>query len=125
MLTRHEKLRRMLRALLAGSLALALLAAADTQAVRAPCRAASLSTRFLKIPHSEGAGSVSYRVRVRNQGHVACTLSGRPGLRLLDENRHKLPTHVAPDGRATPVLVILRAQQVAIADARFTPDIPD
>jgi hypothetical protein len=90
------------------------------------CRPAQLAGSFVVVPGSQGAGSITYRVRLKNAGTATCNVSGRPGLRLLDRKGHRLPTHVVPDqtGNGTAALIALKPGKAAVATARFSPDIP-
>ncbi len=103
-----------------------MLALPATPVVAQPCWPAALVAAFSEVRGSAGAGSITYRLRLTNGGPVACTVSGRPGLRLLDRRGRALPTRVSPDhpGTGTAVLVTLKHLASAIADARFSPDVP-
>jgi hypothetical protein len=92
----------------------------------APCTPAGLQASMTVIRGSAGAGQISYDVRLRNRGPRACTVSGRPGLRLLDRHGRALPTHAQPDrpGTGTAALVRLGRDRSAVAEARFSPDVP-
>jgi hypothetical protein len=98
--------------------------AAPAQA--APCLASALTGSFTGIPGSAGAGQISYRLRLTNQGDAPCFLSGIPQLQLLDAQGTKLPTNVSPahPGTATAARVDLQPGDAATADARFSPDVP-
>lgn len=87
-----------------------------------PCHPAALRAAFRIVVGSPGAGSVSYTVRLTNRSAHACTVSGRPGLRLLDKHGKKLPTSVRPDqiGTGTAALITLRPGRTAIA----SPSVP-
>lgn len=92
----------------------------------AGCTAAHLHGRFTMIPGSAGAGSVSYALRLQNVGGASCTISGRPGLQLLDARGRRLPTRVVADhpGTGTAILVTVRPHHRAVVTARFSPDMP-
>jgi hypothetical protein len=111
------------RALLVAVVAVAALPAAATTAP-AGC-GDTLAASFVVVPGSAGAGSISYHVKLTNH-HAPCTVSGRPGLRLLDVHGDPLPTRVVPDhiGTGTAALVTIHHGRSAIATARFSPDIP-
>jgi hypothetical protein len=87
----------------------------------APCRPGDLRAAFRVVVGSPGAGSISYTVRLTNRGAHTCTVSGRPGLRLLDRRGRPLPTSVVPDhpSTGTAALIRLRPKRTAIALARF------
>lgn len=97
-----------------------------TGAEAAPCLASALEGTFSVIPGSAGAGQISYRLRLANQGDAACFLSGIPQLQLLDGAGAKLPTTVSParPGTGTAVRVDLQPGDAATAEARFSPDVP-
>lgn len=90
------------------------------------CRGADLAGRFALVPNSEGAGNVVYRLRLVNRSHATCDVTGLPAVRLLGKTGKVLPTHPIParPGEATAVLVALAPGAAAVADARFSPDVP-
>ena len=92
----------------------------------APCLASALDGTFAVVPGSAGAGQISYRLRLANQGDAACFVSGIPDLQLLDAGGAGLPTNVSPahPGTGTAVRVDLQPGDAATADARFSPDVP-
>ena len=97
-----------------------------TTSAAAGCLASALAGAFAGIPGSAGAGQISYRLRLTNQGDSACSLTGVPSAQLLAQNGSKLPTNIEParpsDTNAAPV--VLSPGDAAIADARFSPDVP-
>ena len=95
-------------------------------ATAAPCLASALTGSFTVIPGSAGAGQISYRLRLTNQGDAPCFVSGIPQLQLLDAQGAKLPTNVSPahPGTATAARVDLQPGDAATSDARFSPDVP-
>lgn len=99
---------------------------AGSVAATASCTGGQLSGRFALIPGSPGAGSVSYRLTLRNVSARACTLTGLPRGRLVGKTGTLLPTHIvaAFPGALTAVLVTLAPRASAHADARFSPDVP-
>jgi hypothetical protein len=90
------------------------------------CKGAQLTGHFAVIPGSAGAGSVSYRLRLKNRSTRACSLTGLPVARLLGRTGKPLPTHIraAFPGALTAVLVTLAPGHTAKASARFSPDVP-
>ena len=102
---------------------LTLLAAAH---MAAPCTAGQLSGTFAAVPGSPGAGNIVYALRLRNTSSSACTVTGIPGVTLLDSRGRRLPTHPRPSqpGALTAVLVTLAPGKTARATARFSPDVP-
>lgn len=96
-----------------------------TQAGASACLASALTGSFAVIPGSPGAGQISYRLRLTNQGDTPCTVSGLPNVRLLDQSGTSLPTNVTPaHPGSTPARVQLQPGDATTADARFSPDVP-
>ena len=91
-----------------------------------PCTAAKLTGTFAGVPGSAGAGNIVYALRLRNRSSAPCTVTGIPGVTLLDRRARRLPTHPLPahPGALTAVLVTLARGQTATATARFSPDVP-
>lgn len=91
-----------------------------------PCTAAKLTGTFAGVPGSAGAGNIVYALRLRNRSSAPCTVTGIPGLTLLDRRGRRLPTHPLPahPGALTAVLVTLAPGKTATATARFSPDVP-
>jgi len=91
-----------------------------------PCKAANLSGTFAVVPASAGAGNIVYALRLRNTSARSCTVTGIPGVTLLDRHGKRLPTHPFPvhPGALTAVLVTLEPGKTATATARFSPDVP-
>jgi hypothetical protein len=89
-----------------------------------PCTGADLTGTFAAVPGSAGAGNIVYALRLRNGSAAACTVTGIPGITLLDRRGKKLPTHPFPahPGALTAVLVTLAPGKTATA--RFSPDVP-
>jgi hypothetical protein len=90
------------------------------------CTGDAMSGSFTVIRGSGGAGQISYRLRVKNDSPVACYVSGLPIVQLLDQARKDLPTNVQPakPGTATAARIILQPSASAVAEARFSPDVP-
>jgi hypothetical protein len=78
------------------------------------------------VPNSEGAGNISYALRLKNTSKASCSVTGLPQGQLLGRRGGKLPTHVraAFPGALAAVLVTLRPGQSTRATARFSPDVP-
>lgn len=95
-------------------------------AAAARCTGAELSGTFALVPGSAGAGQIAYALTVKNRSHKACSLHGLPSVTLLSASGSPLPTHVrsANVGGGRSVLVLLQAGASAVAQARFSPDIP-
>jgi hypothetical protein len=101
--------------------------APTTTATAAPaCPASALTGTFSVVEGSAGAGQITYRLRLTNQGDSACSLSGLPDAQLLGRDGVRLPTNVSPaqPGATTAVTVALQPGDAARADARFSPDVP-
>ena len=90
------------------------------------CTGDAMSSSFTVIPGSGAAGQISYRLRVKNDSPVACFVSGLPIVQLLDQAGHELPTNAQPakPGQATATRIILQPGDSAVAEARFSPDVP-
>ncbi|NUR75367.1 MAG: DUF4232 domain-containing protein [Thermoleophilia bacterium] len=116
-------MRFVLTALAAGVL---MTPAADARHALGSCRGGQLSGRFVVVPGSGAAGSISYRLTLKNASARSCTVAGLPLGRLLDRHKAKLPTHVRParPGALTSVLVRLAPGRTTFATARFSPDVP-
>ena len=101
----------------------ALLVAAQ---LAAPCSATELSGTFAVVPGSAGAGNIVYALRLKNTARHSCTVTGIPGVTLVDRRGKRLPTHPFPahPGALTAVLVTLAPGKSATATARFSPDVP-
>jgi hypothetical protein len=95
-------------------------------AVLPACGGKNLAGSFRVVRGSAGAGNIVYALRLRNSSHTACVVTGIPGLTLLDAERRKLATHVAPahPGALAAVIVRLASGSSAGASARFSPDVP-
>jgi hypothetical protein len=90
------------------------------------CTGDAMSGSFTVIRGSAGAGQISYQLRVKNDSPVACFVSGLPIVQLLDQAGKDLPTNVQPakPGTATAARIILQPGASAVAEARFSPDVP-
>ena len=119
-----------MRKVLLVPLALALLAtggaASATSSAAAACNGSALSGTFTRVPGSEGAGNVVYRLTLLNRSQSTCFVTGIPRLVLLDKNGKALPTAVVPasPGTGTAAKIELAPGSAATADARFSPDVP-
>jgi hypothetical protein len=114
------------RATLAAAGVAMLAAPAGSDALSGACTPSRLTAAMTVVRGSAGAGQISYNVRLKNHSSGACTVSGRPVLRLLDAHGHGLPTKVVPDrpGTGTAALIRLAHGASAVALARFSPDVP-
>jgi hypothetical protein len=99
---------------------------ASSKATTPACKGSQLSGSFKAIRGSEGAGNIVYRLTLTNTSATACTLSGLPSGQLLNKTGTKVPTHIrsAVTPPATAVLVTLAHGKSALANARFSPDVP-
>jgi len=100
--------------------------AATTSSTATPCLASALAGSFAGIPGSAGAGQISYRLRLTNQGDSACTVAGVPTAQLIAQDGSKLPTNVEParPSDTNAAAVTLNPGDAATAEARFSPDVP-
>jgi hypothetical protein len=103
-------------------------APATTTAEPSPsaCAATALGGTFAVVPGSAGAGQITYRLRLTNRAASPCFVSGLPAVRLVDAQGTELPAHVsaAQPGLSTAARVVLDPGELAVADARFSPDVP-
>jgi hypothetical protein len=90
------------------------------------CAGTQLAGRFAVVPGSPGAGSISYKLTLKNTSATPCTVTGLPLGLLLGKTKKKLPTHVraAHPGQLTAILVTLVPGDSTYATARFSPDVP-
>ena|SRR5437588_2892754 len=115
-----------LAALVVGALAAVSVSAAFGHKAIGDCAGAQLAGRFAVIPGSPAAGSISYKLTLKNTSATPCTVTGLPLGQLLGKERRKLSTHVraAHPGALTAVLVTLLPGDTTFATARFSPDVP-
>ena len=115
-----------LAALLVGAVAALSAATAFGHTTAAGCAGSQLAGRFAVVPGSPAAGSISYRLTLRNVSATACTVTGLPVGRLLGNAKGTLPTHIraAHPGQLTAILVTLAPGDSTYAVTRFSPDIP-
>jgi hypothetical protein len=99
---------------------------ASTASASAPCLASALAGAFAGVPGSAGAGQITYRLRLTNQGDSACSLGGVPDAQLLAQDGSSLPTNIEParPSDTNAGHVVLSPGDAAVADARFSPDVP-
>jgi hypothetical protein len=92
----------------------------------AACTGTDLSATFTGVPGSAGAGTIVYRLKLKNTSQAPCWVSGLPQAQLLDANGSPLPTHVIPSHRGvgTAARLVLQPADSATAEARFSPDVP-
>ncbi len=119
----------MLRFAIASAVAIAATAGSTALAASSdspPCRGAQLAGAFTAIPGSPGAGSISYRLVLRNASPSTCFLSGIPTLTLIGAHGKALPTATRPEhpGELAAIRIDLKHGQRASLDARFSPDVP-
>lgn len=100
--------------------------ASASSSTAAPCNASQLRGTFTAIRGSAGAGNISYRLTLLNTSQSTCFVTGIPRLVLLDKQGKALPTAVVPasPGTLAAAKVALAPGSAAIADARFSPDVP-
>jgi len=95
---------------------------ADAGGARAParlCRTGDLQATYTVVPFSQGAGSESYLLTVRNRSPTGCKLEVPAGMSLLDRRLRPLPTNAHLGGRP----VMLAAGQWAQAQAQLSEDV--
>jgi hypothetical protein len=92
----------------------------------AACSGTDLGGSFAAVPGSAGAGQISYKLTLTNSSATACFVSGIPDLQLLDAQGGALPTTVsaAQPGQGTAAKIALQPGASAVAEARFSPDVP-
>jgi hypothetical protein len=115
-----------LAALVVGAAAALSASTAFGHRAAAECAGGQLTGRFAVVPGSPGAGSISYKLTLKNTSATPCTVSGLPLGQLLGKTKQKLSTHVraARPNQLTAVLVTLLPGDSAVATARFSPDVP-
>ena len=86
-----------------------------------PCVGGQLRALYAVVPFSQGAGTVSYLLTVRNHSAQTCTLSPPPSMQLLDRRDHPLATRIIA-AEAEDQVVLAPGQWVQ-AQSRFSPDI--
>ena len=115
-------------AILGAALVVAIQAGAASGEVRAvpPCVGHDLTGTFKYVQYSQGAGNLSYALRLRNVSTHTCFVTGIPDLQLLSAAGKTLPTHpaAAHPGELTAIMVRLVHNASAVATARFSPDVP-
>src|SRR5437899_1202877 len=86
------------------------------------CAGSQWAGRFAVVPGSPAAGSISYKLTLKNTSATPCTVSGLPLGQLLGKTKNKLSTHVraAHPSQLTAVLVTLLPGESAKATARFS-----
>lgn len=91
-----------------------------------PCAGSQIAARFAVVPGSAAAGSISYRLTLRNISGRTCTVTGLPQGQLLGRTGKRLATHIRAAFRPglTAVLVRVAPGGSARASARFSPDVP-
>src|SRR5581483_2432722 len=95
-----------------------------TTTAAAPCLASALAGTFTTVPGSAGAGQITYRLRLTNQGDAACYVAGVPEGRLVGRDGRTLPTNIGPakPSDSTAGRAVITPGGAATADARFSPD---
>lgn len=115
-----------LAALLIGAAAALSASTASAHRSAADCLGRQLAGTFTAVRGSAGAGSISYRLTMKNTSATPCTVTGLPFGQLLGKRKQKLATHVhaAHPQQLTAILVTLLPGESAVATARFSPDVP-
>lgn len=120
-----EKVMKQLRStvLALGALAaVAALAAAAASGSVPECTHSRVVVKMTEIKNSFGAGHVSYRLTVHNNGPGSCLMSTYPPLQLLTAKEKRLPTNVIRTEK--PKTNLIPMGETAKATLRFSPDIP-
>jgi hypothetical protein len=90
-----------------------------------PCQGSQLSAAFAVLQGSQGAGQIAYDLTLKNTSSSPCYVFGVPQVQLLSSSGASLPTHVvAAQSSSTASKVVLAAGASAVAQARFSPDVP-
>jgi hypothetical protein len=115
-----------LAALIVGAAAALVASTAFGHRAVGDCTGSQWAGRFAVVPGSPGAGSISYKLTLKNTSAAPCTVSGLPLGQLLGKTKNTLSTHVraAHPTQLTAVLVTLLPGESANATARFSPDVP-
>lgn len=114
-----------LAALVVGAVAALSASTAFGHKAASSCAGDQLAGRFAVVLGSAAAGSISYKLTLKNVSAETCTLTGLPLGQLLGKQKVKLPTHVraAHPGALTAILVTLGTGASTFATARFSPDV--
>jgi hypothetical protein len=102
--------------------AIAAFAAGSASGSVTQCSALHLSAKMTVIGGSRGAGNVSYKLTLKNNGPGSCLINKHPGLRLVGKSGLGLPTHVKKIG--SNGFVSIQAGKSVSQQLRFSPDIP-
>jgi hypothetical protein len=100
--------------------------AAPAMTAAPACTGTQLRGTFAVVRGSAGAGNIVYRLTVTNVSSATCTLTGLPVGTLLGRKHNPLATHIraAHPQQLLAVLVTLDPGNAAVANARFSPDVP-
>lgn len=82
------------------------------------CKGTDLTATFDAIAGSQGAGNISYRLKLTSSSASPCQLT-ITGFQLLDANGADVPTNITPLGGPTA----LGAGETIGYEARFSPDV--
>ena len=97
------------------------------QARDAPlCTGSWLEGTFNLVQGSQEAGSVIYALRLENRSALRWSVVGIPSVQLVGRTGASLPTIVRASrpSALTPRIVTLGPARAAVAEARFSPDVP-
>jgi hypothetical protein len=106
----------------AGALAAGAFAAGASPSAASSCKNTQLTAAMTVIGGSSGAGSISYKLTLKNTSSKPCRLGNRPGLGLMRANGTSLPTKVIYSGKAATVTIAAKGSRSI--KLRFSPDIP-
>jgi hypothetical protein len=90
----------------------------------AACVGSQLSGSFIVVAGSQGAGQISYVLKLTNISQDSCFVSGLPDAQLLTAKTAPLPTNVVAAGSSSGPKVVVAPGTSAVADARFSPSVP-
>jgi len=92
-------------------------------AALAECKGSQVTGTFAVVPGSQGAGQISYELRLTNSSPVECYIRNLPEpVQLLDAGGTSLPTNAL--GTTLVEQVTVGPGDVAVAEARFSRSVP-
>jgi Domain of unknown function (DUF4232) len=96
----------------------------NSSASAKPCAGGQLTGTFALVPGSAGAGQIEYVLTLKNTSGDVCAVRGVPQVTLLGATGASLPTNVRSAGSGRTSRIVLQPGASAVADARFSPDVP-
>jgi hypothetical protein len=88
-----------------------------------PCTGSELTGSFAVVGGSQGAGQISYELKLTNTSQTSCSVFGLPQVQLLDANKADLPTHIVAAQSGSGKQVVIAPGSSAAAQARFSPSV--